>query len=178
MVLIFILVVNCNQPEPFIILFLLTTVGSSIERYLYIGIQHLPFQILQDILQVLTLHINAPAPITSIGFNDERISVAFQSGHKVSTIFLDTGEHLILVESEIDKQNTVFYPGSYLKSLQLIGVFGEQCQAFRTASYGASQDRNLDACCHFARSRCRPDLGQLIVQPNDGAILDQYVFEG
>src|SRR5512136_396136 len=163
MVLIFILVVNCNQPEPFIILFLLTTVCSSIERYLYISIQHLPFQIPQDILQVLTLHINAPAPITSIGFNDERISVAFQSGNKVSTIFLDTGEHLILVESEIDKQNTVFYPGSYLKCLQLIGLFGEQCYAFRAAGYGAGQDSNLNACCHFARSSRWPDLGQLLM---------------
>ena len=137
MVLILILVVYCNQPEPLIILFLLTTVGSSIERHLYIYIQHLSFQILQDILQVLTPYVNAPSSITSIGFNDERISVAFQSGHKVSTIFLDTGEHLILVESEIDKQNAVFYPGSYLKSLQLISVFGEQCYAFRTAGYGA-----------------------------------------
>ena len=81
MVLILILVVYCNQPEPLIILFLLTSVGSSIERHLYIYIQHLSFQILQDILQVLTPYVNAPSSITSIGFDDERISVAFQSGH-------------------------------------------------------------------------------------------------
>jgi len=64
---------------------------------------------------VLTPYVNAPSSITLIGFNFERISVAFQSGHKVSTIFLDTGEHLILIESEIDKQNAVFIQDPILR---------------------------------------------------------------
>ena len=88
MILILIFIVYGDEPEPLIVLFLLATVSPAIEFHFYLDVQHLPFQVLQDLLEVLSSDIDTSAAIGAISANDERIGVALQPGNEVSAVFL------------------------------------------------------------------------------------------
>ena len=70
MVLVFILVVYCDQPESLTVLFLLSPIGSTVEGYFHLDIQHLSFQVLKDILKLLSPNIDAPASMSSVAFDN------------------------------------------------------------------------------------------------------------
>ena len=77
MVLVFILVVYCDQPESLTVLFLLSPIGSTVEGYFHLDIQHLSFQVLKDILKLLSPNVDASASMASVAFDNQGIGVAF-----------------------------------------------------------------------------------------------------
>jgi hypothetical protein len=67
---IFILIAYCDQPEPLSVLFPLTPGSSAIVGNLYFDVQHLSFQVLQDLLKMLSPNVDASASTGAMGLND------------------------------------------------------------------------------------------------------------
>ncbi len=95
------------------------SVGPSLERQLDLGIEHFAVEARHKLGPSLSFEVDGATSVDEVGTDQGRVGVLLDTGEVEPSVLLDTGEPLVLVETEVDEEGRVLDPGTDLQRVDL-----------------------------------------------------------
>jgi len=83
----------------------------------------------------------------------------------------------MFIKTKVDKENAILYPWADTERFNFTCSLTMQSYTFGPIRYGTNQHTYFNSCCNLSYADSRPFFGQLLMQSNNGAVLNENILE-